>query len=59
VLISQGSIYATGSPATTLTYENIEKVYDTVVIVRENPLSKKPFIIPVSRKYLKEKDEKP
>jgi iron complex transport system ATP-binding protein len=52
VLVSQGSIYTTGSPATTLTYENIEKVYDAVVIVRENPLSKKPFVIPVSRKYL-------
>jgi len=52
VLVSRGSIYTTGSPATTLTYENIEKVYDTVVIVRENPLSKKPFVIPVSRKYL-------
>lgn len=57
VLIAQGSVYATGSPAATLTYENIEKAYDTVVIVRENPLSKKPFIIPVSRKYLKRDEE--
>lgn len=59
VLIARGSVYATGSPATTLTYENIEKAYDTVVIVRENPLSKKPFVIPVSGKYLKRNDEKP
>ncbi len=59
VLIARGSIYASGLPAATLTYENIEKAYDTVVIVRENPLSKKPFIIPVSRKYLKADNEKP
>ncbi len=57
VLIVQGSIYTDGPPAATLTYENIEKVYDTVVIVRENPLSKKPFVIPVSRKYLTREDK--
>lgn len=53
VLISNGSVYADGEPQTTLTFQNIEDVYDTVVIVKENPLSKKPYVIPVSKKYLK------
>jgi iron complex transport system ATP-binding protein len=52
VLLSQGAIYADGPPEAVLTYRTIEAVYDTVVLVRENPLSKKPFIIPVSRKFL-------
>jgi iron complex transport system ATP-binding protein len=52
VLLSQGAVYADGSPEAVLTYRTIEAVYDTVVLVRENPLSKKPFIIPVSSKYL-------
>jgi iron complex transport system ATP-binding protein len=46
-------VHADGPPESVLTYRAIEEVYDTVVLVQENPLSKKPFIIPVSRKYLR------
>ena len=52
VLISKGKIKSDGDPRSVLTFENIEEAYDTVVIVKENPLSGKPFVIPVSKKYL-------
>jgi len=52
ILLSEGRIHTDGPPSTTLTYQNIEKVYNTVVLVRENPFSGKPFVIPVSKKYL-------
>jgi len=52
VLISEGSIYKEGEPCEILTYENIEEVYKTVVVVKENPLSGKPYIVPISRRYL-------
>jgi iron complex transport system ATP-binding protein len=53
ILLARGTVYADGEPSEVLTFENIESAYDTVVIVKENPLSGRPFIIPVSRKYLK------
>jgi iron complex transport system ATP-binding protein len=53
ILIAQGTVFADGEPHKTLTFKNIESAYDTVVIVKENPLSKRPYVIPVSRKYLK------
>ncbi len=53
VLLSEGKVYEQGTPHQVLTYKNIEDVYKTVVVVRENPISNKPFIIPISNKYLK------
>jgi len=53
VLLSKGYLYADGTPEVVLTYQNIEVVYDTIILVRENPLSKKPFVIPVPKQYLK------
>jgi iron complex transport system ATP-binding protein len=52
VLLSQGSVFADGTPEAVLTYQNIEATYGTIVLVRENPLSKRPFVIPVAKKYL-------
>jgi iron complex transport system ATP-binding protein len=52
MLISKGSVMSDGDPRSVLTFQNIEKAYDTIVIVKENPLSGKPFVVPVSRKYL-------
>jgi len=57
ILVSNGRIHADGNPKSVLTFQNIEKVYDTVVIVKENPLSGKPFVVPVSKKYLEKKSE--
>jgi iron complex transport system ATP-binding protein len=44
-LIGDGSIYKEGSPDNVLTYQNIEAVYKTIVLVNENPVTKKPNII--------------
>jgi iron complex transport system ATP-binding protein len=52
ILLSGGTIKADGPPKTVLTFRNLEEAYDTVVIVKENPLSGNPFVLPVSKKYL-------
>lgn len=52
MLISKGKVKSDGDPRLVLTFQNIEEAYDTVVIVKENPLSGKPFVLPVSKKYL-------
>lgn len=48
ILIDGGKIYKLGTPGEVLTYQNIEDVYKTVVVVRENPISKKPYVILIS-----------
>ncbi|MEG2276560.1 MAG: ABC transporter ATP-binding protein [Odoribacter sp.] len=53
VMLSQGKVFAGGTPEEVLTYDHIEKVYDTVVVSRTNPVSGKPFIFPVSESALK------
>lgn len=49
VLLNEGSIFKEGSPQQVLTYQNIEKVYKTLVIVKENPITKKPYVILISK----------
>ena len=48
-LLDRGKVHAQGAPQDVLTYQNIEQVYRTVVVVRENPISRKPHIVPISR----------
>ena len=45
VLISGGAVRSTGTPAEVLDYRIIEEVYNTVVVVRENPVSGKPYVL--------------
>lgn len=45
LLIEDGIIFAEGKPQEVLKYEILEEVYKTVVIVKENPLSKRPYIL--------------
>jgi iron complex transport system ATP-binding protein len=52
LLLSDGRVFADGEPSVTLTYQHIEEAYGTVVVVRENPLSGKPYVLPVAKKYL-------
>jgi iron complex transport system ATP-binding protein len=52
VMMKNGRIFDKGVPENVLTYESIEKVYDTVVIVKINPISGKPVVFPVSGRYL-------
>ncbi len=48
VLMEGGNIKTSGRPQDVLTYQNIEEVYKTVVVVEKNPLSGKPFVLIVS-----------
>ncbi|MDQ7779396.1 MAG: ABC transporter ATP-binding protein [Planctomycetota bacterium] len=51
VLLSEGRIRAAGTPHEVLTYQNIEAVYKTVVVVREEPVTGRPhvFLVPKDR----------
>lgn len=55
ILMDEGRISAKGAPEEILTYQTIEKVYKTPVIVKENPVSKKPYVFLVSEHDLKSK----
>ncbi len=44
-LISEGKLFKHGSARDVLTYQNIEAVYKTVVLVNDNPVTKKPNVI--------------
>lgn len=48
ILLKEGEIFKDGSPRDVLTYQNIEEVYKTLVVVKENPMSGKPYIFLVS-----------
>ena len=48
VLLNRGEIFKEGTPTEVLTYENIEAVYKTVVVVIDNPINAKPHVILVS-----------
>jgi iron complex transport system ATP-binding protein len=44
-LLDQGRIFKEGSPEEVLTYQNIEKVYKTIVLVNNNPVTGKPNVV--------------
>ncbi len=48
LLLNEGKIFKEGVPVEVLTYQNIEAVYKTVVVVKENPINGKPYVILVS-----------
>jgi iron complex transport system ATP-binding protein len=48
LLLDGGSIYRDGSPKDVLTYQNIEQVYRTVVVVLDNPVTHKPYVFLVT-----------
>ena len=53
LLMQNGTVCAEGTPGEVLTRQQVKTVYETDVIVTENPLSGRPFVFPVSRKMLK------
>jgi iron complex transport system ATP-binding protein len=53
ILMESGKVFKSGKPKEVLAYKTIENVYDTVVVVTENPVSGKPFVVPVSGKMKK------
>lgn len=56
LMMKNGKSYCQGTPDSVLTYENIEQVYHTVVVVKTNPVSQKPVVFPVSERRLKDLD---
>jgi len=48
ILLNNGLIHKTGSPQDVLTYQIIEDVYKTTVVVEKNPISSKPYVLIVS-----------
>jgi len=54
ILVNQGKIHTQGTPEEVLTFQNIEDVYQTVVVTQNNPLSGKPAVFLASGKVLKE-----
>ena len=53
IMMNNGSIYTKGTPHEVLNYQNIEQVYNTVVVTQNNPLSGKPAIFLVSENIMK------
>lgn len=53
-LMKKGRVFRQGTPQEVLTYENIESAYNTVVIVKTNPVSDKPVVFPVSMRRIEE-----
>lgn len=49
VLLNGGRVFKEGSALEVLTYQNIEAVYKTVVVVNNNPITSKPYVVLVSR----------
>ncbi len=49
LLISEGRVFEDGAPDEVLTYQNIETVYKTIVVVNKNPISSKPHVTLVSK----------
>ncbi|MDP6685318.1 MAG: ABC transporter ATP-binding protein [Candidatus Omnitrophota bacterium] len=49
VLLKEGSVFKDGTPDEVLTYQNIENVYKTVVVVNKNPISSKPYVVLVPK----------
>jgi len=45
ILLDNGKIFKSGPPEEVLTYQNIENVYRTTVVVKENPLNSKPYVV--------------
>lgn len=48
MLLNEGKVFKDGTPEEVLTYQNIESVYKTVVVVNKNPISAKPYVMLVS-----------
>jgi iron complex transport system ATP-binding protein len=53
VLMKEGRLYKSGPPDEVLTYETIEEVYETLVVVGKSPVSSRPYIFMVTEEERK------
>ncbi|OGH79446.1 MAG: hypothetical protein A3C10_00290 [Candidatus Magasanikbacteria bacterium RIFCSPHIGHO2_02_FULL_48_18] len=58
MLMDIGGVHKIGRPEEVLTYQNIEQVYKTIVVVEKNPVSAKPYILLVSEEERARKQSK-
>jgi iron complex transport system ATP-binding protein len=49
ILLNEGRIVGMGTPAEVLTRDHIREVYGIDVVVRSNPVTGKPYVIPIAR----------
>ena len=52
ILLKDGEIIKKGTPEEVIDYKILEKVYEIIVLTEKNPLSNKPYVIPVPKKSL-------
>lgn len=57
ILLSKGKIHSMGTPREVLTYQNIESVYKTLVVVKDNPLTNRPYVFLVPKERWKSSSE--
>jgi iron complex transport system ATP-binding protein len=56
MMLNGGKIHKIGKPHDVFTYQIIEDIYKTVVVVKENPITKRPYVFPIPKKsYTKNK----
>ena len=55
IMMQKGNIRKKGLPTEVLNYKDIEAVYETVVVVRTNPISNKPVVFLVSEEVIEKK----
>ena len=55
LLFKDGKIHSSGKPEEVLTYQILEEVYNTVIVVQRNPVSGKPYVlvVPHPKEYQK------
>ncbi|MCM8798364.1 MAG: ABC transporter ATP-binding protein [Candidatus Omnitrophica bacterium] len=51
LILFEGKIERWGKPQEVLDYKIIEKIYNTVVVVKENPITKRPHIFTIPEKF--------
>lgn len=51
ILINEGKIQSQGIPENVLTPENIKEVYNMEICILKNPITHKPHIIPIGKKF--------
>ena len=53
ILLREGRVHSTGYPKEVLTYQTIEEVYRTIVLVTDSPISGKPhvFVVPAEQRH--------
>jgi len=56
LLLSEGRRVRAGSPAEVLVYDILEAVYRTAVVVKENPISGKPYVFPVPASWARDRN---